>query len=273
MNKPLLASSLAIFLCGAANSVCASEIYGAQNVPGGRLDLFLRGFVDQNMYGVQGAAQDNAVAQFDWAASGASFQSFNFVFSGGNYMLSRTYTTGPGQTETITASVQVDPFTVAASDLPQYQFTPGMNGLYNVTTVHNGRFDALPLSGRVVITGPTQTATVPFSVLIPSDVNIPFPTLFNVDTADYPSTLSLDFFHSPYYGGGVQLGYWFVSNVSQPLTLADATVDGVDVLISTAGGYASTSSDFDIHPVPESSTSLLLLLGIGGVIATRRPRN
>jgi hypothetical protein len=48
----------------------------------------------------------------------------------------------------------------------------------------DGTFGPLPLSGNVVIAGPSQTAILPFSVLIPFDANIYFPSLFNVDTSN-----------------------------------------------------------------------------------------
>lgn len=264
------------FLCCAVNTTNAFEVYSAQGVAGGRLDLFLRGFVDENIYGVPGAAVNNVTAKFNWGASSdGQFQSFDFAFSGGAYIQSRTYTTGPGQTKTITATVNVNPFTVSAFGFNKFVLTPGLNGLYSAQGVDFGTFNALPLSGNVVIAGPSQSVTVPFSVMIPSDSNINFPYLYNVDTSHYPTTLSLDLNHSPYDGGGVSISYWFTPNVL-PVTLANATVDGISVLIGTAGGYASSGtyssgySGFDLHPVPEPTTSLLMLLGFGGILFQRK---
>jgi hypothetical protein len=258
MARSFSTSLIVLTLCSGASSSNAFETYGAQGLLGGRLDLFLRGFVDQTVNGVQGAAKDNVAIKFDWNTSTGQFQSFDFVFSGGAYQQSRVYTTGPGQTKTITATVNVNPFTVSASDFQQFGLTPGLNGLYNTQNADNGTFNALPLSGNVVISGPTQTATVPFSVSIPSDVNFNFPALFSVDTSSYPTTLLLDVHRN--FGEAV-LSYWFVSNVSQPVTLANATVDGINVGISTAGGYAATTAQFNLHQVPEPTVSLLLLLG------------
>lgn len=258
MAKSISTSLIVLTLCSGASSSNAFETYGAQGLFGGRLDLFLRGFVDQTVNGVQGAAKDNVAAKFDWNASTGQFQSFDFIFSGGAYQQSKVYTTGPGQTKTITATVNVNPFTVSSSGFQQFALTPGLNGLYNAQNVDFGTFNALPLSGNVVISGPTQTATIPFSVSIPSDVNFNFPALYSVDTASYPTTLSLDVYRD--FGEAV-LSYWFVSNVSQPVMLANTTVDGINVLISTAGGYAATTSQFNLHQVPEPTVSLLLLLG------------
>jgi hypothetical protein len=274
MKRILLASSLLISLGNTMNTAHGADVYSGQNISGGRLDLFLRGFFDQNTtFGSAGDATDSAMMAFDWTGLSAKFQNFDFAFSGDSYTQSHTYTTGPGQTKTITTTVYVNPLTVSASSLAQFSITPGQNGLYSASDVQGGVFNPLQLSGSVVITGPTQSATVPFSVSIPSDANIHFPILSSIDTHAYPSTVTLNLFDNNYAAGQeAELGWWFVPDVSNPLTLANTTVDGVNVDVGLAGGYAASTGAFDLQPVPEPAVGVLLLLGLGGAVAARRKR-
>lgn len=256
----------------ASNTVRAVDIYSAQNVNGGQLYLNFRGFVDQNDVGVQGTVASSVIASFDWAASTSTIQSFNLTFSGATYTLSHSYTTGPGQTKTVTAYVNVNPFTLSAASLPQYQLSPAANGRYDMYPETGGAWSSLPLNGNVLIQGPTQSTTVPFSLSIPVSSNLGFPVLDSVETANYPGSLYLNFYDTPYDGGGSLLGYWFVPNVAEPWRLAQATVDGINVDIGTIGGVSTTFGDFTLYAVPEPSTGLMLLLGAGSLTIWRRAR-
>jgi hypothetical protein len=250
----------------------AAEFYTSDNVGGGRLNLFFRGFADETYIGAQGTITSSVMMSIDWTAATASVQSFNLAFSGATYTLSHVYTTGPGQTQTVTASVNVDPFTLSAASLPTYRLTPAANGRYDASTVRSGAWMSLPLSGNVSIQGPTQSAIVPFSLSIPVSANLGFPALFGLETANYPTTVSLDLFDTSYDGGGTLLGYWFTPNVSVPWRLAQATVDGINVDIGTIGGMSATFGEFDLHAVPEPSSSLILLLGAGVLVRRRMAR-
>jgi hypothetical protein len=265
ISKILLSASAAVSICGLAGTTSAGDIYQIQNVSGGSLDLFLQGFMSQGS-GTRGNVTDSASVQFDWAAPSAKFQSLSLAFSGDTYTQSHSYTVGPGQTKTITASVCVDPFTLYASGLQQFALRPGQNGLYDAGYGQYGTFGPLSLSGRVVITGPTESTTVPFSLSFPSDPNIHFLSLVAVDTHAYPTTVTLQGAYD-IYTEECDLSYWFAQS---PITLANATVDGVNVNITASGAQAGTIGTFDLHPVPEPSVLALGGLGLFAMLSLRR---
>ena len=267
-------TSLSLFLisvCAGLNTAYAVDVYGT-HVTGGRLELRFDGFVQRNLVSAQGTMANNFVAGFDWSHGTMNVLTLDMSFSGASYTMSRTYTTGPGQTKTLTAQVNVNPFTIAAANRPTYTLYPDGNGLYSPGYPSGATWGSLPIAGNVVISGPTQSATIPFSVTLPA---VAFgPSLQDIDTARYPQGVDLDFYgqyksDDNEYFQGTWIGTWYDLN-GGTYALADALVDGIDVNVKLNSLLPWNSSTYSLSTVPEPFSGMLLLVGLAGWFVSRR---
>lgn len=234
-----------------------ADIYQSGNMGGGQMDLFFRGFVTENLTGNANTVSVDVTAAFDWSESTATIQSFNLAYSGETFLLTRNYTVGPGQVKTINAYVRVDPFSLSADSLPSYSLTAENDGRYSAYQLNSAKLQSLPLSGTVLIEGPTESISIPFALSIPVSANVGFPPVLGVETAGYPQSVVLDHY-------GENLSYWYVPSVQEPWDLAQATIDGIDVNLSTIGGKSTRTGDFSMQVIPEPSS--LALVSVAGVI-------
>lgn len=262
----LLATTLVAFI----NTTTSADIYGVENVSGGSLNFATAGFVDFNdREGSPNTIEASASIQIDWASQSARFDRVSFSFSGDSYTRTRSYTTGPGQTKTITASVHLDPFTLEATNLGTFDITPANGGLYNVDRSMIGPWGPLALTGHVDVTGPTGSESAPFTISLLPNYTV-FASLKTIGTTDYPESIQLNF----YDNSSTWIGNWYHGTQT---TLIDTSVDGIDVNVTTTssngGAIAYTSGPIELQAIPEpSSLALIFIASISGVFIRRRLR-
>lgn len=245
-----------------------ADVYGTDDLEGGFLNVSLFGFMDYNSrLGSADTFTTSTSIELDWDELTARFTDFSMDFDGDTYTTVTDYTSGPGQTKTITASVHLDPFSISADNFIQADLTPDVGGSYTVSNVKMGDFGPLMLSGLVDISGPTESTSMPFSLGITPWGSWTFPGLNAVDTSGYPDTIELNL----YDGTENWLCSW---NFDETTTLIDTVIDGVDVSITTGGGVnAYTTGSFELaQGVPEPSSTILLSLGAGIVVLIRKKR-
>jgi len=244
----------------------------APQAPGGSSLVFssIGGF-----YGALGSPLESYTITSDTLADTAAFTDMQFVVSmtGGEVTRSRTFTTVTPPTDfpnstvttttTFTETVSIDPITLT-NLAPQFvSSTMGalkynQHDIYKFFSTVAMAFptEAFTLSGTYKLQGPTQTVTVPFSILstrTTSAIDTRTAEGFIKVGNNFPDTADIS-------SGYVAVARYIPANG----TIFNGTVDGFNVRVE--GGFATITA---FLPIPEPAT-WLLALGAASLLALRR---
>lgn len=124
----------------------------------------------------------------DFYANTLTFNSLVLELNAANFTQTKEFTTGPGQTTDITATVQVNPTTLTATTPFVVAITPGTGGQYNVENVIPDLNDIV-LSGTYLLDSDSESKAGTFMLTQPIVIN--WPAFTTLETSAYPSELVL----------------------------------------------------------------------------------
>jgi hypothetical protein len=218
-------------------------------------------------YGNNGTITVNAV--LDTATPSLTYQSFVLNITPIVVNIDDNYTVGIGHTVPIHTTITIDSISLSSRNCRLFSLTPGLDGRYKVDHDKLRLDDSFILNGSYSIVGPTQEATKSFSLpyTLPSNTFL-FPW-FELDTTNYPSTLSTTAWkQNPMTYNDQTINSAYASQFN-------AVVDGASVGINIQWVSIRLDNNITLTSVPEPSTLIPSLAGAIGLMVCKwcRPRH
>lgn len=240
-----------------------ADTYSGFNLGGGG-DIY----TDGTPFGVKQSYYEltfDTTASFDWQAPSVTFESLQVHFGGTTTQMQHDFTIGPGQTETITLTVNYDPVDISVGQVGPVPLYAGTGGEYTIDDLIRygsvGAFGDFTLTGSYELKGPTQTLSDTFSIQASNSSAIKYFSWDSINTTMYPTELLLA---KP---GNTNNVTWMCGYSTYEI---QGIVDGHSVSMSIGHIRFNPRGSYSLTPIPEPATMSLLALGSFPLLRRRR---